>query len=201
VNDPDTYKTIETRAKGSYRDRGSRFFAFACPVSNKEEIRSVLDELRKEYHDARHHCYAYMLGADADDYRANDDGEPAGSAGQPILGQIRSKGLSNVLVVVVRYFGGTLLGVGGLIKAYRTAAADALQNARVITAEESLPVRILYPYELTREIMRITADEKARITGQEYTDVCRMEIQLRKSRTGELLKRINKLPGAKAELA
>jgi uncharacterized YigZ family protein len=201
VNDPDTYKTIETRSKGSFRDRGSRFLAFACPVSSKEEIRIVLDELRKEYHDARHHCYAYRLGAAADEYRANDDGEPAGSAGQPILGQIRSKGLSNVLVVVVRYFGGTLLGVGGLINAYRSAAADALQNARIITAEETLPVWIRYPYELTKEIMKITAEEKTRITSQDYTDVCMMELRVRRSRAGVFLKRINSLPGAKAEIS
>ena len=128
----DKYLTIEKNSDGIFKDRGSKFLAFAYPVSSPEEIKIILAELRKKYHDARHHCYAYMLGAEKETYRSNDDGEPSSSAGKPILGQIQSNNLSNILIVVVRYFGGTLLGVGGLINAYRSAAADAIRNANII---------------------------------------------------------------------
>ena len=128
----DNYLSIEKRSEGIYKDRGSKFLAFAFPVYQEDEIKDILAELRKEYHDARHHCYAYRLGASKEIYRVNDDGEPSSSAGKPIFGQIQSNDLSNILIVVVRYFGGTLLGVGGLINAYRSAAADALINASII---------------------------------------------------------------------
>ena len=125
----DTYKTIANRSEGLYKDKGSKFLAFAIPVEGIEEVNLELEQFRKSYFDARHVCYAYMLGVDGEQYRVYDDGEPSGTAGRPILGQIRSFGLSNVLVVVVRYFGGVLLGTGGLTVAYKTAAAAALSNA------------------------------------------------------------------------
>ncbi len=122
----DSYKTLESPAEGTYREKGSRFLAFGFPVQNEEEIRNILASLRKKYHDARHHCYAYRLGTTGEAYRVNDDGEPSGTAGKPILGQLLSNNLTHVLVVVVRYFGGTLLGTGGLITAYRSATADMI---------------------------------------------------------------------------
>jgi len=195
----DRYRTIDKKAEGTFRDRGSKFLAFAFPVHSVEEIKSILEDLRREYHDARHHCYAYRLGAAKDEFRANDDGEPSSSAGKPILGQIQSLDLSNILVVVVRYFGGTLLGVGGLINAYRSAAADALQKARIVEGVERDPVTILFPYALTKDIMKIVEEEKIKIMAQDYTDTCRLEGRVPRSRVKEALCRINKLPGARAE--
>ncbi len=181
-----------------FRDRGSRFLAFAFPVQSKEEIKSILESLRREYHDARHHCYAYRLGAAKNEYRSSDDGEPSGSAGRPILGQINARDLSNVLVVVVRYFGGTLLGVGGLIHAYREAAADALQKARIVEAEETEPIRVRYPYALTNDIMKIVDEEKISILDQAFTDSCSLLGRVAKSRVNQVMDRIGKLPGASA---
>jgi len=142
----DSYRTIEGPSKGLFRDRGSRFIALAYPVRTTDEIKSILEELRKEYHDARHHCYAYMLGPDRQVWRANDDGEPSGSAGRPIMGQINSHELTDILIVVVRYFGGTLLGVSGLINAYKTAAADAISNASIVERRVHVSLRITFPY-------------------------------------------------------
>ncbi len=188
--EPDTYKTIKQRSEGVFRDRGSKFLAFAFPVYTTEEIKKTLAELRKEYHDARHHCYAYRLGAAKEIFRANDDGEPSGSAGNPIMRQIRSKGLSNILIVVVRYFGGTLLGVGGLINAYRTAAANAIQDAIIITAAEQDLVEISFPYILMNNVMKIIRDEGMIIHEQDFTETCKIMVFIRKSRTAQLLKRL-----------
>ena len=129
----DTYRTIEGTSTGIYREKGSKFIAIARPVCTEDEIKSIVEDLRKEYYDARHHCYAYILGAKGEKWRVNDDGEPSGTAGKPIHGQLLSFNVTNVLVVVVRYFGGTKLGVSGLINAYKSATQDALQNATVIT--------------------------------------------------------------------
>jgi len=189
----DTYRTIKRRSEGVFRDRGSKFLAFAFPVYSTEEIKNSLAELRKEYHDARHHCYAYRLGAAKEIFRANDDGEPSGSAGNPILGQIRSKNLSNILIVVVRYFGGSLLGVGGLINAYRTASANAIQNATIITAAEQDLVEIFFPYILMNKVMKIIRDEKMIIQKQDFTETCKIKAFIRKSRTAELLKRLSNM--------
>jgi len=187
----DTYRTIKRRSEGVFRDRGSKFLAFAFPVYSTEEIKKKLAELRKEYHDARHHCYAYRLGAAKEIFRANDDGEPSGSAGNPILGQIRSKNLSNILIVVVRYFGGTLLGVGGLINAYRTASANAIQEAIIITAAEQDLVEISFPYALMNRVLNIIRDEKMIIQKQDFKETCKIKAFIRKNRTAELLKRFS----------
>ena len=183
----DTYRTIKQRSEGVFRDRGSKFLAFAFPVYTREEIKKTLDELRKEYHDARHHCYAYRLGAAKEIFRANDDGEPSGSAGNPILGQIRSKDLSNVLIVVVRYFGGTLLGVGGLINAYRTAAANAIQDATIISATERDLIEINFPYVMMNKVMKIIRDEGMKIQEQDFTETCKIKASIRKSHTDQVL--------------
>jgi len=195
----DRYRSIQTKSEGIYKDRGSKFLAFAFPVYSKEEVKGILDGLRKEYHDASHHCYAYRLGASKLEYRVNDDGEPSGSAGKPVFGQIQSHDLSNVLIVVVRYFGGTLLGVGGLINAYRSAAADALQNAIKIEKVESDKIIIHFPYDLTNDIMKLIEDEKLEITHQEYTEACIITALVPKSNKNSVLHRINKISGAEAE--
>lgn len=185
--EPDTYKTIKQRSEGVFRDRGSKFLAFAFPVFTTEEIRTTLAELRKEYHDARHHCFAYRLGAAREIFRINDDGEPSGSAGNPIMGQIRSNDLSNILIVVVRYFGGTLLGVGGLINAYRTAAANAIQEATIITRAEQDMIEINFPYARMNSIMKIIRDEGMKIKEQEFSASCRIKVLIRKSRTAQVI--------------
>lgn len=182
-----------------YRDRGSKFLAFAIPVSSTSQIHEKLGELKKTYHDARHHCYAYRLGAGGAEYRVNDDGEPSNSAGKPILGQIEARGLSNVLVVVVRYFGGTLLGVGGLIHAYREAASDALDKARIILSEETSPFRVVFPFSIHSDVMNILREEQVNIVGEQYDDACRIRGTTGSGRIGKLLDRINRLPGASAE--
>jgi uncharacterized YigZ family protein len=196
----DTYLTIQKRAEGSFRDRGSRFLAFVFPVRDTDEIREILAGLRRQYHDARHHCYAYRLGVSKQEYRANDDGEPSNSAGKPILGQIRSNDLTNILIVVVRYFGGKLLGVGGLINAYRSAAADALKNASIIEETESNRLSIRFPYELTSDIMKIIDEEKLKPIEQEYTETCTIQTLVPVSRTQDVAVRINKLPGASCKV-
>ncbi len=187
----DTYRTIKQRSEGVFRDRGSKFLAFAFPVYSMDEIKKTLAELQKEYHDARHQCYAYRLGAAKEIFRANDDGEPSGSAGNPILGQIRSNDLSYILIVVVRYFGGTLLGVGGLINAYRTAAANAIQDAVIITAAEQDLIEISFPYVIMNKILKIIRDEGMKIQEQDFTETCKIKAYIRKSRTAQVLNRLS----------
>ena len=187
----DTYRTIKQRSEGIFRDRGSKFLAFAFPVYTRDEIKKTLAELRKEYHDARHHCYAYRLGAAKEIFRANDDGEPSGAAGNPILGQIRSNDLSNILIVVVRYFGGILLGVGGLINAYRTAAANAIHDAVIIKAAEQDLIEINFPYVMMNKIMKIIRDEGMKIQEQDFTEICKIKASIRKSRTTQVLNRLS----------
>jgi uncharacterized YigZ family protein len=167
-----SYRTIQQPTQGLYKEKGSKFLAFAYPVSSEAAIKEHLDALRKEYFDARHHCYAWMLGPDKQRFRAADDGEPNHSAGDPILGQIRSRDLTDVLVVVVRYFGGIKLGVGGLISAYRLAAEDALQRAIVDMREVRAAVMLQYDYGATPEVMRVVKEFDVVITAQEYTDGC-----------------------------
>ena len=170
----DSYFTISKPGEGAYKEKGSKFLAFALPVKDEDEIKAHLDILRKNYYDARHHCYAYILDPDGNRFRANDDGEPVHSAGNPILGQIRSKGLTNVLVIVVRYFGGTKLGVSGLINAYKTAALEALENAGQKKVDILQKVKIQFNYDLTSEIMALVRDMS--IVDQKFTDICVLEV-------------------------
>jgi uncharacterized YigZ family protein len=193
----DTYRSLGKKSTGSFRDRGSRFLAFAHPVSSVDEVKEILKGLRREYHDARHHCYAYRLGVDRKEYRANDDGEPTHSAGKPILGQIDSFDLSNVLVVVVRYFGGTLLGVGGLIKAYRSAARDALQKAEIIEKTEDAGLEILFPYSAMDRIMKTLDLEQVKILEREFADTCRILGSVRKNRAAAVRNMLIAIPGTK----
>lgn len=192
----DTYKTIDHEAEGLFKDRGSRFIAIATPVSSQEEIKTRLAELRKEYHDARHHCYAWVLSPDRLAWRVNDDGEPSGTAGKPIMGQINSRELTNVLVVVIRYFGGTLLGVSGLINAYRTAASDALDHAQIVERHIMECWLLTFPYISMNDVMRVLRDESCRQTEHNYSgnDVT-LEISFRSSVSEQVTGRLNKIPG------
>jgi uncharacterized YigZ family protein len=174
----DTYRTIEGPARGTFKDKGSRFLAFAFPVIAEEGIKTQLEDLRKQYHDARHHCFAWRLGAELDRFRSNDDGEPAGSAGSPILGQIRSKQLTDVLVVVVRYFGGTLLGVGGLINAYRSAAAGALDSARIVERKVLRKWKLNFGYSGMNQVMKIIKEHDLTMEDQQFDLECSATIHL-----------------------
>ncbi len=171
-----------------YKEKGSKFIAFAYPVRSEEEVKAQLDLLKKEYYDARHHCYAYILGSLGQKYRANDDGEPNHSAGDPILGQIRSRALTNTLVVVVRYFGGTKLGVSGLITAYKVAAAEALDKAGAIDVAITDMVKIWYPYEKTSEVMRLVGEFNIDIIGQTFTEMCELTGTIAQGLSEELRK-------------
>ncbi|HRZ96773.1 MAG TPA: YigZ family protein [Paludibacter sp.] len=167
-----SYKTITSKAEGIYREKGSKFLSFALPVSDKEEIHLILKEYRSRFFDARHVCYAWMLGPDRLDFRANDDGEPSGTAGRPILGQINSHDLTNVLIIVVRYFGGILLGTGGLITAYKQAASDAINNSEIVEKTVQVTLCIHFEYLLLNDVMRIVKETNAQILKQEFDNKC-----------------------------
>lgn len=177
----DTYLTLAAPARGAYKEKGSKFLAFAYPVESEQEIRPLIDKLRKEYYDARHHCYAYVLGHKQETYRFNDDGEPSSTAGKPIHGQILSRGLTDVLVVVVRYFGGTKLGTSGLINAYKTATADVLSHADVEERVVKRCYELRFPYEQMNHVMRIVKDLQLQVLGQEADNECRMRVAVRLS--------------------
>ena len=191
----DTYKTLKGLSKGIYKDRGSRFLAFAYPVFSEEEIKPILLTLRKKYHDARHFCYAYRLGAEKEFFRTNDDGEPSNSAGKPILGQIVAYDLTNVLIVVIRYFGGTLLGVGGLINAYRSAAADALSNSHVLTKTINDIYELQFDYSSMNDVKKVIKEEKLTQIEQKFDLTCSIKISIRKSRSENVVERLGKIEG------
>jgi uncharacterized YigZ family protein len=191
----DVYKTIATPAKGLFKDKGSRFIAFAYPVSSVEEIKSLIENNRKEYHDARHHCYAYMLGQDRQTWRVNDDGEPSGTAGKPILGQINSAELTNILIIVIRYFGGTLLGVSGLINAYRSAAADALAGSEMVEKNLYHFYEVTFPYSSMNDLMKILKEEEISQSSQVFQIECRMIISFRALKKERVLNRISRVEG------
>ena len=191
----DSYLTIAQPGEAVYKERSSQFLAFAYPVSDEGEIKEILDGLRKEYYDATHHCYAWRLGANGEQYRCNDDGEPSGTAGKPILGQLLSHGLTDCLVVVVRYFGGTKLGVPGLIQAYRESAQAAIDNCTVIETTVDVRIRIEFPYVAMNDVMRIVKEENPRIEEQRFDNICSMRLSIRKSRAETLLGRLGKVSG------
>lgn len=191
----DRYKTIEGPSEGLYREKGSRFLSFSFPVSRVEDIKPILDTLRKQYHDARHHCYAYMLGQERLTWRVNDDGEPSGTGGKPILGQINSYGLTNILIVVVRYFGGTLLGVSGLINAYRSAAASALENARITERMLQEHYFLTFPYIAMNDVMKVLKEENIAQYDQVFDTECRLNISFRASAREKVIARLSRIDG------
>ena len=191
----DTYKTIITPTEGIYKEKGSKFLSFAIPVSSADEVKEIVKNYRKEYYDSRHVCYAYMLGADRKEFRANDDGEPSGTAGRPILGQINSRELTNILVIVVRYFGGILLGTGGLVVAYKEATTDALDQGEVVEKTVDETIYIVFDYVLMNEVMRIIKDTNALISSQSFEDQCAMQLSIRKQDAGLLSAKVAKIYG------
>ena len=192
----DSYLTLAAPAEAALRERSSKFLAYAWPVRNEEEIRTHLEALRKRYYDATHHCYAWRLGAVGASWRANDDGEPSGTAGKPILGQLLSREVTDCLVVVVRYFGGTKLGVPGLIAAYKEAAAAVLEEAEIVERTVDRHIRVDFPYVAMNEIMRIVKEEKPDILRQEFDNLCTMEFAIRESRAEQLIGKLKKAGGS-----
>ena len=188
----DEYKTILSISEGTYSELRSKFLAFAHPVTNVEEALSIVEQYQKKYYDARHVCWAYMLGAEREVFRSNDNGEPSGTAGKPILGQINSNELTNILVLVVRYFGGVKLGTSGLIVAYRTAAAEAIKNAEIIskTVDEIYSFGFEYPF--MNAVMKVVRDMDATIVEQSYDNECKMSLSIRRGKMTELKDKIAK---------
>lgn len=194
----DTYLTIAAPSEAASRERSSKFLAYAYPVQSEEQIRILLDALRRKYYDATHHCYAWRLGPAGAAFRANDDGEPSGTAGKPILGQLLSHDLTDCLVVVVRYFGGTKLGVAGLIAAYREAAAEAIGAAEVVERTVDRAVRVDFPYVAMNDLMRVIKEEQPRIEEQRFDNLCTMRLSIRESRAEALIEKLKKAGGSVA---
>lgn len=186
----DQYRSIAAPSEGLFKDNGSRFIALAYPVETEEEVKSIVAGLRKEYHDARHHCYAYRLGYKGDLWRASDDGEPSGSAGRPILGQIDSLGLSDILVVVVRYFGGIKLGIPGLIRAYKTSTADALSSAQIVDKIASRHFRLQFEYLSMNAVMKVLKDMDLPQKAQNFGESCSLETSVRLASVEDFIQRI-----------
>jgi uncharacterized YigZ family protein len=174
-----SYRTVQSPSQGNFKEKGSKFLSFAYPVRSEAEVKLRVEALKKEYFDARHHCFAWILGAAKERFRAFDDGEPNHSAGDPILGQIKSKNLTNVLIVVVRYFGGVKLGVGGLINAYKSAAGEALDKATIIEEEVIKIYRLMYSYQTTAEVMRLVKEFDLKIKVQNFSAECAMNVMVR----------------------
>lgn len=190
----DEFLTItDTPAEGFYSEKRSKFLAFAFHVTSEEEVKQYVAEFRKKYYDARHVCWAYMLGADRTDFRANDDGEPSSTAGKPILGQINKNELTDILIIVVRYYGGVNLGTSGLIVAYRTAAVEAIANAEIVSQFVEEEVVFDFPYIMMNDVMKIIKDMSPRIISQTYDNTCEMKLSIRKSEAPMLKAKFDKL--------
>lgn len=191
----DEYKTIAAPAEAALRERSSRFRAFAFPVSAEEQVKEHLDALRKKYYDATHHCYAWRMGPGGEQWRANDDGEPGGTAGKPILGQMLSAEVTDCLIVVVRYFGGTKLGVPGLIAAYREAAADVLAVAEIVQRTVDVTVSAAFPYVVLNDVMRVVKEFEPKVHAQEFDNRCTMRLSIRRARSEALVAKLGKVEG------
>jgi uncharacterized YigZ family protein len=191
----DTYRTIEKPAEGQFRDRGSKFLAYAHPVAVENELKNILAHLKSEHPKANHHCWAVRFGIDRSVFRINDDGEPSGTAGRPILNTLLSRDITNILVVVVRYFGGTLLGVPGLINAYKTATEEALKTALVVDKTFNDIYTIEFDYLQMNDIMKIIKDDNLSIISQAFDNNCSIQVSIRKTQVNQTLSKFNKLPG------
>jgi len=197
----DTYQTIRKESEGVYKEKGSKFLAFAHPVVSINQVKTLLEQYRKTNYDARHICYAYSIGADASEIRSNDDGEPSGTAGRPIMGQIQSFGLTNVLVVVIRYFGGILLGTGGLVVAYKAAAAEALAAAEIIEKTVDVDFSFRFEFPFMNDVMKLVKSLDAQILEQDYQLDCGMKLRIRKKNADRLEDSLNKIETLRFELA
>ena len=196
----DSYLTIAEPAEAIYKERSSKFLTYAYPVESEEEIKELLDALRKEYYDATHHCYAYRLGPQGETFRANDDGEPSGTAGKPILGQLLSADLTNCLVVVVRYFGGTKLGVSGLIQAYKESTADVIAVSKIIEKTVDRIIKVDFSYISMNGVMRIIKDMNPRIDEQIFDNLCTIKLRIRESEADILIAKLEKVEGVTVEV-
>ena len=191
-----TYRTIAKESEGLYKEKGSRFIALAYPVRTEEEVKQHVAEVKKKYYDARHHCYAYILGANKDAYRMNDDGEPSGTAGRPIHGQLLSKDLTDTLIIVIRYFGGIKLGVSGLINAYKTAAKDALDNNTIVEKFVEEDYQLRFPPLSMNKVMQLLKRDTVKITDQQYDTDCIIRFTVQKRDADNLLEALQKVDGA-----
>lgn len=189
----DTFKTIKETSKGLLTEKKSKFIAYAIPINDVEEVKEIVDKYRKEYYDSRHVCWAYMIGAERTNFRANDDGEPSGTAGKPILGQINSNELTDILVLVVRYFGGIKLGTSGLISAYKEAAKEAIANADIVEKTVDLSVNFIFEYPFMNDVMKIIKDMEPKIIAQNFDMNCSMALSIRKSDYQQLVDKLGKV--------
>lgn len=194
---PDNYLSIASPTEGLYKDNGSRFLSFAYPCKDAESAEEIVKGLRKEYYDATHHCYAYRIGLKGDVWRANDDGEPSSTAGRPILGEILSRNLSDILVVVVRYFGGVKLGVPGLIRAYKAATAEALEKAEVITRTATSPMKIVFPYHQTDKVLKELRKRDIEESDKKFEEECSLTAHVPLSMTESLMETLLKIEDVK----
>lgn len=189
----DTFKTVKETAKGLFTEKKSKFISFAVPAQTVDDVKSEVEKYRKEYYDARHVCWAYMLGPDRREFRANDDGEPSGTAGKPILGQINSNELTDILIIVIRYFGGVKLGTSGLIVAYKEAAIEAIANAEIIEKTVDLDISFQFEYPFMNDVMKIVKDLEPTILSQQYDTDCSMSLRIRKGLYDQLISRLEKV--------
>lgn len=193
----DTYKTLAAPVTGEYREKGSKFLAFAYPIRTDDEAKNLLQTLRSEHPKANHHCFAWRLGLDKNNYRLSDDGEPSGTAGRPILNTLYSQDVTNLLVVVVRYFGGTLLGVPGLINAYKAATADALANATIISQTVNEIYRIQFSFERMNDVMKLVKEQQLTVLSQSFAETCVLDVELRRTRVNAVIGRLEKMEGVR----
>ncbi|MEJ5961776.1 IMPACT family protein [Pedobacter immunditicola] len=195
----DTYKTIQNPSEGIFKDKGSKFIAYAFPLINEDQVKPIIAKLRAEHTKARHFCWALRLSPDRSVHRFNDDGEPSGTAGRPILNTLLSTDLTNILIVVVRYFGGTLLGVPGLINAYKNATIESINNAEIIDKTVNDCYRITFDYLSMNEVMRTIKEEEITIHNQSFDTVCRIDLEVRKSKLNKVLTQLEAIDTLKAE--
>lgn len=193
----DTYKTIEGSSEGLYKDKGSRFISYSFHITDEDQAKIIIQRIKKEHFSARHHCYAYRLGFSGEKYRVNDDGEPSGTAGKPIFGQLLSNDLTNILVVVVRYFGGTLLGVSGLINAYKCATVSVIENSKIVLKIIEDQFELVFDYPIQNIIMRIIKDEQLEVFYSEFDMNCKLHIRVRKNIVDDVLRKLELIVGLK----
>lgn len=196
----DTYKTIDIPSEGLYKEKGSKFIAYAFPVSNEDQIREIIATLKKEHHSAKHHCYAWQLGEDHRSFRFNDDGEPSGTAGRPIFGQIQQSGLTDIVVIVVRYFGGTLLGTSGLANAYKQAAAEVLDNASVIEKIVETTIDVHFDYQAMNDFMKVIKEFQIEIKEGNFNLACEVKLSVRKRLIALVMEKLGKVRKLRAQI-
>lgn len=196
----DSYQTIAGISEGIYKEKGSKFIAYAHPLESEDDVKEMVAVYKKKYFDARHHCYAWQLGVDGATFRENDDGEPSGTAGKPIHGQIRSAGLTNILIVVVRYFGGIKLGTSGLIAAYKEATADAIANATIVERTVDDYYRLNFSYAVMNDVMRVFKEEDLKMLNQDFQMACSIDFHVRQSAVQKVLTRFEKIESTEVEL-